>query len=245
MGTYLVFQLYGPMQSWGEVAVGEIRPGFGHPTHSGLVGLVAACLGIRRDEEDELARLSDACRFAVAVDSPGQILREYQTVQMPPRQKNVEYRTRRQELVTGVAREKLNTMQTYRDHAQDAVFRVCLSLAGEAPYSLDRIATALERPVFVPYLGRKANPFALPMSPRPVEADSVADALARVRFDRSFEGFPPTSKRVRLAWPDHVEPGTDAQEHGRRRDVPTSRAAWQFGNRTEHRGIFEPGGTKE
>jgi CRISPR system Cascade subunit CasD len=50
MMEYLLFRLYGPLASWGEIAVGESRHTATYPGKSALLGLLAAALGIRRDD---------------------------------------------------------------------------------------------------------------------------------------------------------------------------------------------------
>ena len=83
MSEHVVFQLYGPLASWGGVAVGEVRPTEDRPTKSAVVGLVAAALGLRREQEAEILALADALRFACEVHRPGLYLRDYHTVQVP------------------------------------------------------------------------------------------------------------------------------------------------------------------
>src|SRR6266699_2816470 len=79
---YLVFRLYGPMCSWGDIAVGEVRPSTMHPSKSAILGLVAAALGLKRPDtvRDENERttlevahstLAHGYGFAVRVDAPG------------------------------------------------------------------------------------------------------------------------------------------------------------------------------
>ena len=46
MAEFLLFQLYGPMASWGEAAAGEVRHTASWPTRSALTGLLGAALGI-------------------------------------------------------------------------------------------------------------------------------------------------------------------------------------------------------
>lgn len=65
MSQYLVFQLHGPMASWGVDAPGEVRHSHELPSRSALLGLLAAALGIRRDEEERLSAL-----FLFAVRQP-------------------------------------------------------------------------------------------------------------------------------------------------------------------------------
>ena len=58
MHEYLLFRLYGSMASWGDIAVGEFRPTFDHPSKSAVMGLIAAAMGIRRDEEERQRELA-------------------------------------------------------------------------------------------------------------------------------------------------------------------------------------------
>ena len=67
MLDFLIFQLYGQMASWGEIAVGEYRPSRDYPSKSAIIGLVAAALGITRDDEDRQLALSEALGFGVCV----------------------------------------------------------------------------------------------------------------------------------------------------------------------------------
>src|SRR5215470_15857056 len=91
---YLVFRLYGPMGSWGDIAVGEVRPSTVHPSKSAILGLIAAALGIKRPNttRDDTERsalevahgaLAQGYGFAVCVDAPGVPLVDYHTAQVP------------------------------------------------------------------------------------------------------------------------------------------------------------------
>lgn len=46
MSQYLIFQLHGPMASWGVDAPGEVRHTHELPSRSALLGLLAAGVGI-------------------------------------------------------------------------------------------------------------------------------------------------------------------------------------------------------
>ena len=80
---YLLFRLYGPLASWGEIAVGESRHSANYPSKSALLGLVAAALGITRDDEAMQNRLHQDYALAMEVLSTGQLLRDYHTAQVP------------------------------------------------------------------------------------------------------------------------------------------------------------------
>ena len=61
MTEFLIFQVYGPSQAWGDIAVGEIRPVVDHPGRSGIAGLLAASLGLISHRPGR-RRLSSPCR---------------------------------------------------------------------------------------------------------------------------------------------------------------------------------------
>ena len=84
MRQFLLFQLYGPLSAWGDVAVGEERPSATHPGRSAILGLLAAAKGIRRHEEEKHLAMENGYGLAVLMESPGIFLRDYHTTQVPP-----------------------------------------------------------------------------------------------------------------------------------------------------------------
>jgi len=52
MTAFLLASLYAPMASWGEITVGERRTSWDRPSRSAILGLVAAALGIEREDQD-------------------------------------------------------------------------------------------------------------------------------------------------------------------------------------------------
>ncbi len=248
MAKYLLFRLYGPMASWGEIAVGESRHTATHPSRSALAGLLGAALGVKRDEDEAQQALATGYRFAVKVLSAGTLLRDYHTVQSTPTRKNVKLRTRAQELRSRLV---LETLLSSREYRCDALASVAVQAADGAPWSLERLAGALQRPVFPLCLGRKSCPLALPLSPRIVQAENLRQAFASP--DRSLlalaQGFgsPETEwpsrddvrvlglrrQAVRYCWEDGMESGLVAEMQTMRADQPLSRSRWQFAPRRE------------
>lgn len=226
MGNFTVFTLAGPFASFGTVAGNERRGTADRPGHSMLVGLLAAALGIRRDEADRLAALSDACRFAVRTDTAGALFTDYHTVQSAKRRRGFAPATRREMLAIG----NITTTITKREYLAGSRFTAALSLAEET-YSHAAIVGALKRPVFTLYLGRKSCPPALPLDPDTVEADGAAAALALYDRDRA-DRFWPTRRPVGgLVVDARLEPGMVADETRRqetRRTRPRDRRAWTF-----------------
>lgn len=230
---YLLFRLYGPLASWGDIAVGEVRPSFERPSKSAVLGLAAAALGLRRDDEESQHRLAQDYGYAVEVQSFGQPLRDYHTVQRPPQRKGADYASRREEL-QAVPKENLATTLSYRDYWQDACYVACLWARNDTPlHALKEIAAALQRPHFVLYLGRKSCPLALPLQPHIVAAASVAAAFDGAIFhnDNILAKVGGDGERVRYS---DQSLGDSAMKLVRR-DQPDSRRRWQFAEREEYR----------
>ena len=176
-GQHLVFTLEGPFASWGEIAVGVTRPSGNRPTRSALIGLIAACLGVKREDSDGLSRLSNLI-FATRLDNAGTLLHDYHTVQAPSKKSGVRYRTRHDE-ITWNKTKSLNTILTSRAYRTDfaATVVACLSRNGATgEITLSDISDALREPVFAPYLGRKACILAQPMDPEIIVAADFREA---------------------------------------------------------------------
>ncbi len=240
---FLLLRLYAPLASWGDVAVGEFRPSHGYPGRSALLGLIGAALGIERSDEDGHRRLDEALAFAVAVYREGALLRDYHTAQVPGAAtlKKRPHCTRADELA--MPRHELNTILSRRDYRQDAVCIAGVSLrAGHAAPDLEAVRTALQRPRFTPYLGRKACPPALPFSPQVVEADTFRSAIEAAAFPALDElaGAALPSVPIRVAWEDGIEAGWPQSFTVPRKDAPRSRRRWQFGDRTERVALIAP-----
>ena len=54
MSQYQIFQLHGPIASWGVDAPGEVRHTHELPSRSALLGLLAAGVGIRGVDTERL-----------------------------------------------------------------------------------------------------------------------------------------------------------------------------------------------
>jgi CRISPR system Cascade subunit CasD len=230
---YLVFQLYGPMASWGAPAVGEARPSSDHPGRSALLGLIAASLGVRRDDSATQQALGFSLMFAVKQLTPGTLIRDFHTIQVPGRNRKAQYRTRKEEMA--LPKDRLNTIISRREYRCDGLWRVAVSLTAKSDWTLQELAEALQRPAFTPYLGRKACPLAAPLSPRVVEASGIREALSS-----GFSAIHDEQARWlgQSNTSDFFWEGTagdiDIQDTRYPEDDVVSRARWQFMGRTEH-----------
>ena len=134
----LLLRLAGPLQAWGTESKFETRRTEREPTKSGVVGLLMAALGCRRDDAQTLRQL-DRLRMGVRVDQPGELLRDYHTAHP----------------VKGTG------YITNRYYLADAVFVV--GLESEDTALLRRLEAALHAPAFPLFLGRRACPPTLPL----------------------------------------------------------------------------------
>jgi CRISPR system Cascade subunit CasD len=236
MRDYLLFYLYGPLAAWGDIAVGEYRPSFAHPSKSAITGLLAAALGIRRDEEKRQKTLADSFSFAVRVDAMGMLLRDYHTTQVPSAKRGVIHYTRRSEL----ASDELHTILSSRDYRCDAACTVAISVSEGSPYTVSELAGALQKPVFTLYLGRKSCPPALPLQPRIVHKATLRDAFAAVSGCSELSGIHAAAP-LPVYWEDDSKSGLDRRQVITRRDALHSRKRWQFSERHESCGTIGKG----
>ena len=239
MKDYLVFQLYGPMASWGQPAVGGDRATHMSPTRSAILGLLGAALGIKREEEDRLQALHQSVQVATKQLTPTSLLRDYHTSQVPARNSKYVYRTRQNELLDE-PKDKLNTILSTRDYRCDGLWVVALSLTETATVTLDALQSALIRPVFTLYLGRKSCPVSAPLRPLLVVNSELKDALDQAFPEITPEGVS-DSTWLRRSWAftytwegDISEIQGDTVMTTHPWDDPVSRTRWQFQQRAMH-----------
>lgn len=146
----LLLRLAAPMQSWGTESKFDTRQTRREPSKSGVIGLLACALGIRRDDFAALAELSKLS-FGVRVDQEGQQLMDYQTVKS--------YKSK-EDFLAETNPEA--AYQTYRYYLADAIFVAAVSSDDDA--LMDRLEAALHRPAFPLFLGRRSCPPTLPLS---------------------------------------------------------------------------------
>jgi CRISPR system Cascade subunit CasD len=244
MPAFLTFALVAPLASFGAIAVGERRTGWDRPARSAVLGLVGACLGLLREDEDSQAALTDGYGLALFCHAPGRLLADYHTTQVPSAQRGRRFATRAQEL----AAPELNTILSRRDYRSGAWHLGALWLRQESPtWSLEALAAAMTQPVFTPYLGRKSCPLGLPLAPRINVAPDAAAALL-TRRDTGPEGrlADRRGRTLRASLADapgepvivldaaDVAPGDPRLRRIElRRDQPRSRRRWQFDLREE------------
>lgn len=225
MPHVLLLRLSGPMQSWGLMSRFSRRDTGREPSKSGVIGLLCAALGITRDEANADDPNSDFGRLAklemaVAALREGVLQSDYHTAQeiaiaSAERRKDGSYKTKDTEVST-------------RFYLADADFVV--ALAGEDREILERAQSALQKPKWPLFLGRKSFVPDVPVyfrgedavveTPKRLE-DFLGEDLGAIlaRHDRSY---PKGNCRVVIE---------DAAGSETRPDVPISFARRQFMNR--------------
>ncbi|MDO5650233.1 MAG: type I-E CRISPR-associated protein Cas5/CasD [Gallicola sp.] len=134
----ILLKFSGPLQSWGTSSSFETRHTDLYPSKSAVIGLVAASLGYRRDDDIQIQRLN-SLKFAVRCDQRGELLRDYHTAKKY--KKNGELDT---------------TYVTNRYYLSDAIFMV--TIGHEDPEYVETIAEGLSNPYFQTFMGRRALP---------------------------------------------------------------------------------------
>ena len=231
---FLLFTLYAPMGSFGEIAVGERRMSWARPGRSAVLGLVAAAQGIDRADDAAHLRLEAELHYAVRTDAPGRPFMDYHTAQTPKVRRDRTFATRREELES----DALYTVLSAREWRADACFTVALWPRSGHAADLDHIAECLRHPRFVLYLGRKSAPLGLPLDPAIIEAETFIDAFdARLPNDevrRVLQHAGADGMSAGAIACDHDAPGAPDQGRiERRRDAVASRTRWQFAERFE------------
>lgn len=250
--NYLMFRLYGPMASWGEIAVGETRHTAGYPSKSAIIGLLAAALGIKRDNTDKQLQMQTGYAVAVMVYSHGTLLRDYHTAQVPNSSGKCIYRTRRDEIVIG--KKWLGTILSSREYRSDALALVAVKELPNALCDLSSLKEHLKKPKFHLYLGRKSCPLAAPINPQIIrDKNNYYEAFQAYRQEQLLPNDKPgdgslnrrDSYWLRLTyerhyyWEGDAADFTDSLDLSRmqtrtRHDQPHSRQRWQFSPRQEH-----------
>jgi len=134
----LMLRLVGPMQSWGTTSRFDQRDTGKEPSKSGVLGLLAAALGIDRENWADLEPLAHVI-MGVRHDRPGVLRRDYQTAQ---------------HVISADATKVHETAVTTRDYLADAAFLV--GVESEDRTLLERAHAALRDPHWTLALGRKS-----------------------------------------------------------------------------------------
>jgi CRISPR system Cascade subunit CasD len=198
-----------------------------------VLGLIAACLGLGREDETAHDALENGYGLALRVQHVGHLLPDYHTAQVPPTRRGRRFATRAEEL----SAPDLETILSRRDYRTDVLALATLWCRPGARWSLSQIEAALRAPHYAPYFGRKSCPLMLPLAPQRIEAANPVAALT----DRANSGPEPERRLVRfrsatvvtMTAADAHDFDLPVQRVEIRRDAVASRHRWQFALREE------------
>lgn len=246
MTDFLLFTLYAPLASWGDLAPGELRGSWDRPSRSAVLGLLGAALGVERSDQSGHDALEAGYGIAVRLDLPGTPGVDYQTAQTLPA--SYAWRLSRQTRAGQLSNHnRLETILSQRTFRQDAFATIAVWGQDGARWSLAELKAALERPRFVLYAGRKSHVLCLPTAPALADAATLAAALrARHvvpgglsteldRLARSGRQQPVEVSHDRCRGFDS---GLVPIRTERRRDAGAHRGRWQFNERLVEVGII-------
>jgi CRISPR system Cascade subunit CasD len=131
------------------------------PTRSAIIGLLAAALGITRNEHNKLYELSENVVTAVQVNNAGEKMMDYHTVQ--------NFRSPMGKIQRG-------TKPTFREYWCDSehTFAICTN-----DELAKKLCEAVQSPIFTMFQGRKCCPLTRPIFEDFLIADNPAIALKK------------------------------------------------------------------
>lgn len=172
----LAFYLDGPLQAWGASSRFQRRETEAFPTKSGVLGLIAAAMGIDKHSPDEPGQLRPlaALKFSVLrvekKTGTVQRLSDFHTVGGGYDRKHPVESLHVARIASGGVSK--NAVITHRTYLTDAKFIAVLEGTMDV---LERCADALENPKWGVWFGRKCCLPAAPLSP--TLASSPAEAI--------------------------------------------------------------------
>lgn len=234
----LVLRFDAPVMSFGTVAVDKWRPCGAFPALSAVTGLLGAAIGYKRHQTEKLQRLQERLRVAARIDRRGQLITDYQTVDlgqpwMDGSAKGVGWTSRHRVEARGKGESNFGTHIRYRDYWADVVATLAVTLdpAEEAP-ALDDLAGALREPAHPLYFGRRSCPPSAPVLIGERTARSLAELLEAEPLDDRADGL-----EVPAQWPASEGGGFDEEVVWDLRDWPNQIHA---GSRRARRGLVRP-----
>ncbi|WP_439271395.1 type I-E CRISPR-associated protein Cas5/CasD [Pseudochrobactrum sp. HB0163] len=213
MQSFLVFSLAASLGAMGELAGHERRGSLIWPARSAIIGLLGAALGIRRDGDFSAL---DRLEVDIAIFETGAPLRDYHTVETVP-SAAVKMPNSRPQALLAAASGKTNTTITLRDYRTGVFYGV--AIRGE---ELEELKTALAKPHFTLYFGRKSCPLAAPAGARIVEAETAEAALSEVSVPLWHQRAEGARAKILVS----ADPAGEVIH-----DIPLNRKLWHFAQR--------------
>lgn len=185
----LVFQLHGPLMSFGITGGDKKRPTRVRPTRSAVLGLLMGAMGIDRSDVESQQRVSEGLKMSALTYSEGRIEDDFHTVRAPREGGHATRRDEVAQIESQPSRHEGATIMTERSYVSDTYCQVALSLESGSDFSVRDAAESLRQPAFLPYAGRRAFALGLPLNPK------IEDGLSLDVF-RDFPVSDPAEKVI-------------------------------------------------
>lgn len=219
-------RLDGPLQSWGVTSRFVIRDTADVPSKSGVLGLICAAMGLRREAANEWLKQPEvlALKMGVRIDRPGTKFTDYHTagagIGMMSAKGIIKITESTKEIETHVMR---------KEYLADAAFLV--ALWGNTGTVAD-IVKAIQEPVWPAFLGRKSCPPSVPVFAGTDNHDGLEAALRSLPWRPRLDvvDLPQGKQRpdkINLRAVVEVSPPAGQPV----RDVPVSWTHWSHGIR--------------
>lgn len=156
----LMFRISAPLQAWGAEPRFDkwLRTGM-EPSKSGIIGMIASAMGIDRNDDEELHKLTSALRFGVRVDREGKICTDYHAVRIV-QDEDCDYEDIFSNAIYVRGKRlpdtKIDKYDYKKYYLMDAAFTIGLESSDEN--LLTSIQEALHYPKRFLFLGRKSCP---------------------------------------------------------------------------------------
>ncbi|AYO47357.1 type I-E CRISPR-associated protein Cas5/CasD [Streptococcus mutans] len=209
----ILLKFAGPLQSWGTSSHFETRHTDFYPSKSAVIGMIAASLGYRRNEDEKIRKLNEL-DFAVRVDQQRNLLRDWHNAKSDKRK---------------------DPYTTNRYYLEDAVFVVAISHQNYA--FIQMIEDGLRSPYFQPFMGRRACPLPVDFIVQ-VTNDSALDSLKQLDWQASawYMKRQSTDDRISLEiYTDSYLTGKESYQLRQDKVLSFSQKERKFGFRYESR----------
>jgi CRISPR system Cascade subunit CasD len=218
--------LEGPLQAWGMTSRFAARDTADVPTKSGVLGLVCAAMGLRRDTATDRLNELITLHMAVRVDRPGLKFTDYHTAGA-----GVGMMTAAGKIKKTETTDTIETWLMRKGYLADAAFLVALQ--GESG-TVKSVADAIQNPVWPPFLGRKSCPPCAPVFAGIGLFDDLVGALRSRPWRPRLDGIDSPPHPLRVVVEVTAENGCIAPDAMPVPDVPLSFTHRVYGTRFVH-----------
>ncbi|MEW5058250.1 MAG: type I-E CRISPR-associated protein Cas5/CasD [Cycloclasticus sp.] len=148
------------------------------PTRSAIIGMLGAALGVNREDHSQIYSLSKKLQIAVQVNQTGVKIVDYHTVQ---------------NFRSPIGKIQKGTKPTYREYWCDSEHSFALT-ADEG--TIRELVTAVKKPVYTLFQGRKSCPIYRPLFESIVDNDNPVNALLDAGFGGQIYSDVPGNHQV-------------------------------------------------